>query len=579
MDYYIQIIIVVILAMIILYYNRPGTDITEAFGAPDPNCANAPGSMGALAPAKGYRPGHARRHPDQDMVDAAINKQWPYYSPYNDLEANTVASLKDTILTDCSRTSRLQSALNDAVTYKPGEIRPYNDAGSLLSEAQASSGVELNNQFDNTFYELWLTDEAKERGQVLQRAENIVKNRENCIDYKHINQCMSVCKNSPNCTGFYIDSPNKCCMLQNPPYNTDRHSYGELPDNIDNMGKRSINKLLERAEETDGKIIFNYIRTDGGNSSYKVDMDRVQCKKLCPKCIIGRCPPNYRCTNMMADPRYNYSCILTNEDRYDETKGRTFDDPTVPYLEDQYGINEYADYMEQYETPVLTVPENYVIDIDGPIMPTPTELSAALKKFNNNHVGPNTYDPKQSPLHVNPLITRQQAGQEFPTCLKHVTTTQAPSGSNKSCLYKNIKTAIESPVDSTGKPINPSDQPTKKSQIETFDLWVNREDQFHPEMASRDYDFINIRGYNDPINLGSYREKDHIAPYLRPTPCFTAGMIERPTQPIQPAKPPVEKFSLGYYTEPMEADTGRFQLRSVDKLYTQYANSSFNRPC
>jgi hypothetical protein len=491
MDYYVKILIVIILIAIVLYYNRPGTDITENFEAPE----------------KGYRPGHARRHPDQDIVDnafngkknIAINKKLPYYSPYNDLDADTLKNLKDTILTDQSRTSQIQTAVYDAVTYHPREIRPYNDAESLISETQAMSGIELNNQFDNSFYELWLMDEAKEKEEVTQRAIDIIKNKKSCIDFKHVNQCMSVCNNTDSCTGFYIDSPNKCCMLQNPPYNTDRHSYTDLPDNIDNMAKRSINKLIERAEETDGKIVFDYIRNDGGNSTYKVDMDRSQCKKLCPKCIVGRCPPDYRCTNMMADPRYNYSCIITNEDRYDEGANRTFDDESVPYLEDQYGLNEYADYDSKYENPVSMLPKSYAYDIDSPILPTPQELQSSLDKFDNNHVGPNTYD-KQNTV---PLI-----------------------------------------------------KPAKS--IEKFDQWINR-DGYHPEIESKDYNFIGLRGGNDMVNLDSYVETKR--------PDYDA--IYR--QPKKIKSEMIENFVSGYSQS--EHASSNFKLKPMHKLFSEYMNN------
>ncbi len=35
-----------------------------------------------------------------------------------------------------------------------------------------------------------------------------------------------------------------------------------------------------------------------------------KCIELCPKCIIGRCPKNYRCADITADPRYKNSCII-----------------------------------------------------------------------------------------------------------------------------------------------------------------------------------------------------------------------------------------------------------------------------
>src|SRR5579872_7134629 len=141
-DYYVQILIVIVLAAAIMWYNRPGTDYTESFEAPP----------------TGYRPGHARRHPDQDEVDIALN--FPGLDMAGatvDLskDPDTIANLKRTILTDHTRTSALQVAANDVGAYRPGEIRPFNETGFLLSQAESLSGIDLNNQYDNSYYELW----------------------------------------------------------------------------------------------------------------------------------------------------------------------------------------------------------------------------------------------------------------------------------------------------------------------------------------------------------------------------------------------------------------------------------------
>jgi hypothetical protein len=473
MDYYIQILIVVILAGAILYYNRPGTDYSESFQAPQ----------------KGYRPGHARRHPDQDLVNIAINgrrNRENFSSVHPDAE--TIAKLKRTILTNDMRTSALQVAANDVAAYKPGEIRPFNESGFLLSQAQSQSGIELNNQYDNSYYELWVSDENKEKEVVKKRMEQILKNKSMCIDYKHVNQCMSTCGATEGCTGFYIDSPNKCCMLTDPPYATDRHNYVNIPNNIDNMAHRSINKLIQRAEETDGKIVFNYIRRDNDNMTFEVPMDRAQCKKLCPKCIVGRCPKDYRCTNMMADPRYNYSCMITNEDTYDEKKGNTFDGPEIPYLDDKYGLNEYAGYDTENTIPITELPQSYKKQLDDTIVLSEKEIQSMIKKFDLNHPGPG--------------------------------------------------------LRGHGK------------KIEGFDQWINT-DGYHPEIKSEDYDFIGVRGGNDPVNLQAY------APYksdkyngILGTPALPQPGYTRINKHNKFTANMIEKFTSGYSNEDEQNNSG-----------------------
>uniref|UniRef100_A0A6C0LSS0 Uncharacterized protein n=1 Tax=viral metagenome TaxID=1070528 RepID=A0A6C0LSS0_9ZZZZ len=395
MEFYVKILIIIVLICIILYYNQPDKRIRENFeGIPDTEFFNYSDMPPVLPPNTGYRPGHGLRHPDQDVVWDAINnrKRNDDVSTFeHDLDPEVIAKMKETILTDVSRTSKTEVAYNDAGVYRSDRIRPFNDVHSLISTAEMENGLYLADEFDNTFYSLWETDEQREADRAMKRAEEIEKSKMDCLEFENVNQCMSVCTNTDHCVGFYINSPNTCCMLIDPPYVTNRHSYNKLPNNVDAFGRRTLNNLIRRAEATDNKIVFDYIRTDGGNHTYKVDMDRKECKKLCPKCIIGRCPPNYRCTNLTADPRYNYSCLITNEDRYDETTGQTFDSSSVPYLDEKWGLNEYADFDDDNTRSVLTIPPSNRYKIDDKIVPNRIELDQIFAKYDANHVGPNTY--------------------------------------------------------------------------------------------------------------------------------------------------------------------------------------------
>ncbi|XWV25228.1 putative ORFan [Tupanvirus deep ocean] len=234
-------------------------------------------------------------------------------------------------------------AYNDILLEHPDGIRSFNDVDTKISFAQSDN---LNKQFDNTYYLLWQDDQKRDKYAVGQNAIGILETNKHCVDFENINQCMSVCSNTDTCSGFYINSPNKCCMLLNPPYvsNRDRHSI--LVDNSFEHANRTINNMVRHSELSDDKIIFNRSGSDGFNDKYISNLDRDQCKSLCPKCIIGRCPDNYRCTNLTADPRYNHSCIITNEGRYDETVGHTFDGNNIPYLDQKYGLNDYVGYNE-----------------------------------------------------------------------------------------------------------------------------------------------------------------------------------------------------------------------------------------
>jgi len=498
MTSFVQILIIIILIIAVLYFVMPSSGVTEGFSGIQPGYNGDTMNQGFKVPDTGYRPGHARRHPDQDIVYATINNKQrnPDASFEDGIDQETLDRLKDTILTDISRTSKTQVAYNDVASYRPDRIRPFNDLAARISEAQADNGKLFADQFDNTFYRLWEADENKEKDRVIQRAFDIKDSGKQCIDFEHVNQCMSVCTNTENCTGFYIDAPHKCCMMPDPPYVYSRHSYNKPINNIDKYGYRTLNELIRRAEAIDGKIVFDYIRTDNGNDSYKVDMDREQCKTLCPKCIVGRCPKNYRCTNMTADPRYNYNCIITNEGRYDETSGHTFDSKSVPYLDSKYAINEYAGFDDLNTKPVLFIPPSERIQLDQNITPNAKELQTLLGIFDSNHVGPHTFQnfaPKTNPL--------TDDKQNFKP--------------NNSGCQKNDK--IE--ASDTCNIVEGFDQFLKKG----YDKWQNR-DCYDPEEASDNPDFIAVRGGNDPINLEGYWNRKN-NPYFR-KPTVTGKMIE-----------------------------------------------------
>lgn len=128
-----------------------------------------------------------------------------------------------------------------------------------------------------------------------------VKNFDKCFNFKNINQCMTECDKDSNCKNFTVYKKIKTCCLNTEPIKND---------------------------------VF-FIKN---NDRYIGNINRVKCKELCPKCIIGRCPRSYRCKDMTSDPRYVNSCILKNNEMYDEKKNIFLDNSRIPYLDKIYEL-------------------------------------------------------------------------------------------------------------------------------------------------------------------------------------------------------------------------------------------------
>lgn len=181
-----------------------------------------------------------------------------------------------------------------------------------------------------------------------------------CINFKNINQCMATCSRTDGCYNFYVDSPGKCCMIINPINKQIRQ--GEIPISKNRFAHIVANNKILNNEQAKGKIIFNYYGTENNNGisndKYVGNLTRSQCKSLCPKCITGRCPEDYRCVDMTADPRYNRSCMITNNNNYDENIGKYFDDQNIPYMDEIYGLVEYPGY-DSARCPSVTQDKNF----------------------------------------------------------------------------------------------------------------------------------------------------------------------------------------------------------------------------
>ena len=301
-----------------------------------------------------------------------------------------------------SQSDQIKIAYNDVAAYRPGGYQPFNISDGLVSETAATDPVFNSDMFHNTYYSLWEQDVEQRKQQISQKASDIVRSGANCLNFQNVNQCMSTCSQRDTCTGFYVDSapgataktPGKCCLLLNPSVTDNRNYTQERPTTLTADANLAIDKLIRKMQESDGKLVFDFVRMDNDNSMYKTDVPREQCKTLCPKCIMGKCPADYKCTNLMADPRYNFSCLIGNNDYYDETAGRTFDSPKIPYLDAKYQLNEYAGYDRANSVPNLKVPESERYDLFDRLMPTNDELQSAFVAYDEEHIGPLTYHPR-----------------------------------------------------------------------------------------------------------------------------------------------------------------------------------------
>lgn len=193
----------------------------------------------------------------------------------------------------------------EVIEDRLNRYRPFNSTATLTSESDRSI------EFDNSVVDLW----------------NIPKPIEDkCIPFQNINQCMTECS-SDDCIGFYLNE-DKCCMMA-------KNNYDQT------TARPSLNDLIRESRVTEDKIVFDRV----SNNTFVVPFDRKRCNQLCPKCILGKCPDNYRCSGLTADPRYNYSCIVTNHAGYDEKQNKTYDDDTIQYLDSVFGLEDYPGYQ------------------------------------------------------------------------------------------------------------------------------------------------------------------------------------------------------------------------------------------
>lgn len=210
----------------------------------------------------------------------------------------------------------------DGDNFPQGKSRPYNDFNQRLSYTELASSDDVDQSFDNSYFQLYGTEE--EHG--LKRKQEIIKKmKEKGVDtypYDKVNECFSKCSKDKQCYG--VDTGNgKCTLIRHPPYSFERHNFNK---NINN-DPYEVYQTFNRTRKPYGNE-FYYYGNDRGNDSYGGAISQEQCLQLCPKCKLGKCPENYRCVNVRTDPKNGINCVITNRNSYDEKTGNIYDNPS-----------------------------------------------------------------------------------------------------------------------------------------------------------------------------------------------------------------------------------------------------------
>jgi hypothetical protein len=272
-----------------------------------------------------------QRQFQESSILATPQKQYDKTIPYNQLIEEKAFDLRPTNSIIRSYTNSLDR--ENLSKFYSDQIRPFNDIDQKLSMTGVETESAYNDRYDNAYFDTWKEEIVEQNKKI----DDIVKNiNKECKPYKNINECMSRCSSNKLCQGFYLPEGNEktCCPIIQPDFNTNRHEYDVLPDNVFYQAYDKFNKNLKGK-----KNVFKFYDIDKDNASYTVDYPIEKCLKECPKCIIGKCPENYRCKNIRIDPKQNSQCIITNEDRYNEEKNLLFDGPNIESLDRKYDIN------------------------------------------------------------------------------------------------------------------------------------------------------------------------------------------------------------------------------------------------
>lgn len=225
-------------------------------------------------------------------------------------------------------------------------VAPYQiDQALMLQQLERANGPNL---YNNSYYDLWKAENKATGNLIRKKASDIISSGAACIPFQHVNQCMSECTGSTDCNGFYIDTPStdekpgQCCLMFKPKFEHKRTNMLDVPNSRLQDTYQTISDYIRRQKLSEGKAIFDKVGRENGDSVYRSDISRSDCRSLCPKCVLGQCPRGYRCKDIRSDPRKNYNCLITNEDRYDENEGLLFDSDKISFLNNYFANRQDA---------------------------------------------------------------------------------------------------------------------------------------------------------------------------------------------------------------------------------------------
>jgi hypothetical protein len=233
--------------------------------------------------------------------------------------------------------------LIDEGDFPRGEWRPFNDFNQRLSYTELASSSDINSSFDNSYFQLYGMEQEHGLKRTQKEIAELKRLGVDTYPYKNVNECFSRCSRDKSCYG--VDVANKkCTLIRQPPFDYERYSYN---DSVNNQ-PYEIYQQFNHVRKPHGTI-FYYYGTEDGNDAYGGALSPKQCLSECPKCQLGKCPKDYRCTNVRTDPKNGIECVITNKNSYDEKSDRMYDDPTIKAIPSSDRINTDAKYQLQNE--------------------------------------------------------------------------------------------------------------------------------------------------------------------------------------------------------------------------------------
>ena len=224
----------------------------------------------------------------------------------------------------------INSPTSEGFRVDDGSSRPPQTHFQVINNAFRKRQLELDPGFYQEDKIEWRVQDQMVNKLTSERAKEFLSQRANCMPYENVNQCMSVCSNSTYCSGFYIDEPGTCCLQYKPKFEFKRASMLDVPNGELKGTFGKINDIIKQKAISEGKPIFEKVGQD--SSTYRSNLNKGSCKSICPLCVGGRCPKDYRCVDVIANGKRCSSnpmdqCVIENNQVYNENDGVTLNNP------------------------------------------------------------------------------------------------------------------------------------------------------------------------------------------------------------------------------------------------------------